>query len=390
MRKLLVVMGLVAGFGCSNEQSQTAPLDQHESSSDAPSAKTANDLDGMSIETEQPTAEGGSERCGELQQEVQAAVGDEDERYRNHGAYVSAVANLVDAESESGEISEECAGCIVSQFARRIPVADQESCGDVPDLIICTEENTTPEGIRAAVYSALDVAPNAWGDSDDWKIFLSAVEAEIGCTLPKEDDETEQAMRQQQTHFEGRPHTDSMDRERSFACFGGGDTPGVGETPRYCGPGFGSGVGGINLRVPSCLNQACCAHDLCYEDCEVGGNLCFWSDQTENCDASSILPEICSGDDPRETGGCSSLELLRPSARVICDLVDCLYSPSIFDPVCLAAREARKLFCPGPPDGFCGECSDWVDDCWDLIGDPGAGGCLFCQDWVCHVLVGCV
>jgi hypothetical protein len=68
--------------------------------------------------------------CRQLQLEVQAAVGDEDPAvYRNHGAYVSAVANLVDPYLESGEISEECASCIVSQFARRIPIADQEPCG---------------------------------------------------------------------------------------------------------------------------------------------------------------------------------------------------------------------------------------------------------------------
>lgn len=67
--------------------------------------------------------------CGELQDMVQAAVGNEDPAvYRNHGQYVSTVAKMVDPYLESGEIDSVCASCIVSQFARRIPVEDQEAC----------------------------------------------------------------------------------------------------------------------------------------------------------------------------------------------------------------------------------------------------------------------
>ena len=64
--------------------------------------------------------------CRAPQLAVQAAVGDEDPAiYRNHGKYVSTVAKMVDA---AEGVSEECAGCIVSQFALGIPVAEQSPC----------------------------------------------------------------------------------------------------------------------------------------------------------------------------------------------------------------------------------------------------------------------
>jgi hypothetical protein len=67
--------------------------------------------------------------CRDLQLMVQTEVGNEDPAvYRNHGKYVSTVAKLVDPYLESGEIDSVCASCIVSQFARRIPVEEQELC----------------------------------------------------------------------------------------------------------------------------------------------------------------------------------------------------------------------------------------------------------------------
>ena len=67
--------------------------------------------------------------CDELQAEAQALVGNEaDGDWKNHGQYVSTVAKFVDQYLESGEIDSVCAGCIVSQFARRIPIEEQEPC----------------------------------------------------------------------------------------------------------------------------------------------------------------------------------------------------------------------------------------------------------------------
>ena len=67
--------------------------------------------------------------CEQLQANVQTLVGDEaDGDWKNHGQYVSTVAKFVDQYLESGEIDSVCASCIVSQFARRIPIEDQEAC----------------------------------------------------------------------------------------------------------------------------------------------------------------------------------------------------------------------------------------------------------------------
>jgi YbbR domain-containing protein len=67
--------------------------------------------------------------CRELQVMVQGTVGNEDPAvYKNHGAYVSTVANLVDPYLESAQIDSVCASCIVNQFARRIPIEEQVPC----------------------------------------------------------------------------------------------------------------------------------------------------------------------------------------------------------------------------------------------------------------------
>ena len=67
--------------------------------------------------------------CEELQADAQALVGNEaDGDWKNHGQYVSTVAKFVDPYLESGEIDSVCASCIVSQFARRIPIEEQEPC----------------------------------------------------------------------------------------------------------------------------------------------------------------------------------------------------------------------------------------------------------------------
>ncbi|MCH8147196.1 MAG: hypothetical protein IH987_04275, partial [Planctomycetes bacterium] len=140
-RRALVIafamLAVVAGLGCSgvDEAEQNAP-------SEAISAKPASDSSSFLIIVPDPQSlpyDMGSRWCGELQENVQESVGDEDENvYKNHGAYVAAAARLVSPALEAGEITDECSGCIINQFARSVPIADQESCG----LPSCKE--TTP------------------------------------------------------------------------------------------------------------------------------------------------------------------------------------------------------------------------------------------------------
>lgn len=75
-------------------------------------------------------AQGLDAACRQAQLAVQAQVGDFDPAvYKNHGAWVSAAAAAANVFLYSGQIDEECHSCIVSQFARRIPIADQTPCG---------------------------------------------------------------------------------------------------------------------------------------------------------------------------------------------------------------------------------------------------------------------
>jgi hypothetical protein len=77
-----------------------------------------------------PCGQGGvCESCEEAQQEAQNAV-ESGGPYRNHGQLVSTAAKIADTYLESGEITEECDGCIVSQFAHGIPIDEQKVCAD--------------------------------------------------------------------------------------------------------------------------------------------------------------------------------------------------------------------------------------------------------------------
>ena len=62
---------------------------------------------------------------------MQELVGDED--FKNHGHRVRAVVRTIKRAIRQGpgrqEVSKGCFGCIVSQFAQKIPVEDQEICG---------------------------------------------------------------------------------------------------------------------------------------------------------------------------------------------------------------------------------------------------------------------
>jgi hypothetical protein len=74
--------------------------------------------------------------CAVLQAEMQTLMGDEDpEVYRNHGRYVSPVARITDLALRNAEITQECQGCIVNQFARSVPIAEQSVCGGSSTLI---------------------------------------------------------------------------------------------------------------------------------------------------------------------------------------------------------------------------------------------------------------
>jgi len=72
----------------------------------------------------------GSFDCASAQANIQNLVGDEPTGVRNHGTFMRQVAKLAGAAVASGQITNDCADCIVGQFAQRMPVAQQTDCGD--------------------------------------------------------------------------------------------------------------------------------------------------------------------------------------------------------------------------------------------------------------------
>jgi len=95
--------------------------------------------------------------CREAQLAVQAAVGDENPAiYKNHGAYVAAATAAANPFLESGQIDAECHSCIINQFARRIPIAQQTPCG--PD-----SPNPECQGASCGTFQACNL-PNSCTD----------------------------------------------------------------------------------------------------------------------------------------------------------------------------------------------------------------------------------
>jgi integrase len=105
----------------------------------------------------------GTPPCGGVQQVVQEVVGDENPNiYRNHGAYVNAASKIVSQALQSGLITKKCSKCIINQFAHRVPVANQNSCGHITPPTQCTQ--VTAEDFKLQAFgpwaSALDHAEN--------------------------------------------------------------------------------------------------------------------------------------------------------------------------------------------------------------------------------------
>ena len=70
----------------------------------------------------------GSAECRLVQLDAQDAVA-AGMPYNNHGQMVRTAANNQSPALEAGYITEECSSCIMNQFARSIPIAEQEACG---------------------------------------------------------------------------------------------------------------------------------------------------------------------------------------------------------------------------------------------------------------------
>jgi hypothetical protein len=73
-----------------------------------------------------------SVECRAAQRDVQTAVG-LGGPYKNHGQLVQKAASLVTSAEEAQRITSDCGECIITQFAKSVPIDQQEPCGPDPD-----------------------------------------------------------------------------------------------------------------------------------------------------------------------------------------------------------------------------------------------------------------
>ena len=199
----------------------------------------------------------------------------------------------------------------------------------------CNDTNPNHEQIEAAVLDAIIPGTNPWGNLDDFALFLNQLEIKLGCSLGEEPT---------------GPAAASVELEGQWCAAAGVD---------YCGPG--TSESGITVPgTPGCLNDACCQHDGCYaRDCVEGP--CWFTPQSQECDDSSgSVLATCN-----LAGSCGVLDLLHPSAVVVCTLVNCFTNS--LDSRCVAFRIARLLAnpeCADPPSCECaGQTCETFTDC---------------------------
>jgi len=106
----------------------------------------------------------GSAECRQVQLAAQDAVAGGGP-YKNHGALVATAAKVVSPAETPGEITAECASCIMNQFARGIAIADQAPCGGCAHNI-CTTGGPLDPACDPCVASICAV--NSFCHTDEW------------------------------------------------------------------------------------------------------------------------------------------------------------------------------------------------------------------------------
>jgi len=76
----------------------------------------------------------GSLQCGMAQEAAQDAVASGGP-YKTFGQMVRTVVQTATPYFHEDDITVECHGCIVSQFAKNIPIAEQKPCGLLSNMV---------------------------------------------------------------------------------------------------------------------------------------------------------------------------------------------------------------------------------------------------------------
>ena len=121
-----------------------------------------------------PTGPGGvgSVECLRVQLAAQAAVL-AGMPYANHGALVSTAAHVVSSAEDRGSIDSECASCIISQFARRVPIENQEACGEETRVVEDLRGPEVPGACDGPVVGSTSIQEFVSGDIELRLVFTS-------------------------------------------------------------------------------------------------------------------------------------------------------------------------------------------------------------------------
>ena len=226
----------------------------------------------------------GTSACGAVQQSIQLAVGNDDPtKYANRGTYVSAVAKRTSVAVTGALITDDCADCIVAQFAEGIPVASQSACGTiVTPTATCDALQPSESQITAAAVLLVDAAPGAWSNPTQWSVFINLAQGMLGCTLSTADSVSSAASNAINSAALAASPSALASNASGFC-----GTPNV----NYCGPD-NSLVNPKDPTVAPCLNQECFNHDSCYTSSCVPEGIpaafCNFSASTALCDAPLI------------------------------------------------------------------------------------------------------
>jgi hypothetical protein len=210
--------------------------------------------------------------CGAVQHSIQLAVGNYDpSKYANRGAYVREVAKRTSVGVTGELITEDCAECIVSQFAKRIPVASQAACGPiVAPTATCDALQPSQRQVDAAGALVVDAAPGAWSDPTQWGVVLRLAQGMLGCTL-----NTVSSLSSASANAINSAALAASPSALAPAAPEFCGTPNV----YYCGPSNSLVYATLDQPVAPCLNQTCFDHDSCYTS-QCITHFCYFSTST--------------------------------------------------------------------------------------------------------------
>jgi hypothetical protein len=303
----------------------------------------------------------GSSSCGVVQEAIQLAFPDPS-RYKNHGAYVSSVANSVSAAQSANLITSACSGCIVSQFARGVSVEQQQSCGTiVQPTQNCSSKVIAKMQIQTAAVLSLGAAPNAWSDPQEWNLLVQLTDGILGCQI-EQGASVSAAVATAKVLSAATVTANGTDPVTSCS------TPGV----NYCGPDNSLQNPSLSLiNYAPCLNTACFQHDNCYgEQCPPIARECDFTAQTTQCD--NPLLAACMG-----SGTCTPTEISNPSTlpgtSLVCGLVSCFTGTLPLDTplgnICASQNSIRSRQ---------SQCQGTTSQCLDCSGVGEACGSVCC------------